>query len=245
MDCLSPDGDSITAGVRDRDLESLLSRKKLHLVLDLDHTLVHSVRCSRLSVHDKELLKKSKYEDSFLFDKGARVLKLRPGVRAFLEKANRMFDLSIYTMGCAEYAKRVSKLFDPEDSGLFGDHNLRIFSRKNCTTEKQKGLDIVLSHPRVVLIVDDTPTVWAENDRENVLTISPYCFFGKQKGSAESVFYDESKEHDRELDRVLAVLSEVHFRFYYYDNFEGDCGSRDVVKVLEMVRTSNHLSAVV
>ncbi|VFQ98311.1 unnamed protein product [Cuscuta campestris] len=105
----------------------------------------------------------------------------------------------------------------------------------------QKGLDIVLSHRRVVLIVDDTPTVWAENDRENVLTISPYFFFGKQKGSTESVFYDESKEHDGELDRVLAVLSEVHFRFYYYDNFEGDCGSRDVVKVLERVRTISPL----
>ncbi|VFQ78904.1 unnamed protein product [Cuscuta campestris] len=84
-------------------MQSLLGRKKLHLVLDLDHTLVHCVPVSKLTVQDSAnvemmMIKNPAAGDTHLLDGGALVLKLRPGVRSFLEKASTMFDLSIYIL---------------------------------------------------------------------------------------------------------------------------------------------------
>ncbi|XP_074282578.1 RNA polymerase II C-terminal domain phosphatase-like 4 [Silene latifolia] len=70
--------------LRDLDLDKLLLRKKLRLVLDLDNTLVH----------------------------GGFSVKLRPGVLDFLKKATELFDLTMYTMSKDNYAKEIAKILE-------------------------------------------------------------------------------------------------------------------------------------
>ncbi|KMT13164.1 hypothetical protein BVRB_4g085700 [Beta vulgaris subsp. vulgaris] len=60
--------------LRDDDLVDLIHRKKLHLVLDLDHTLLHSPR--RLSKKKKEVMK-AMHGFHVIFDD--QLVKLRPG----------------------------------------------------------------------------------------------------------------------------------------------------------------------
>ncbi|RAL41247.1 hypothetical protein DM860_010041 [Cuscuta australis] len=167
--------------------------------------------------------------DTHLLDGGALVLKLRPGVRSFLEKASAMFDLSIYTMGTRHYADQVAgRLVRHASHGGGGGLSfVKVISREDCTVERQKGLDVVPSHRRAVLVVDDKAKVWAMEDRDHVLTIAPYYFFGRLKGE------EEDEEEDKgELSRVLGVLREVHSRFFQ----EGD-GDRDAAQILKRVRS--------
>ncbi|VFQ81466.1 unnamed protein product [Cuscuta campestris] len=238
------------SGGRREDQEALMpqssvvgGRKKVHLVLDLDHTLVHCVPVSKLTLQEYSASMQKKTMmisrnptaagDTHLLDGGALVLKFRPGVRSFLEEASAMFDLSIYTMGTRHYANQVAaRLVRHASRGGGGLLSfVKVISREDCTVAKQKGLDVVPSHRRAVLVVDDKPKVWAREDRDNVVTISPYYFFGLNKGGK-----DEEEEEDKgELSRVLGVLKEVHSRFFHQLE-EGEGGERDVAQILKRVR---------
>ncbi|OMP07157.1 NLI interacting factor [Corchorus olitorius] len=67
-----------------------VSQKKLHLVLDIDHTLVHSFRLQNAS--NLGLSEGDENEDTKLID--GFVVKLRPFVLGFLEIAHTMFQMS-------------------------------------------------------------------------------------------------------------------------------------------------------
>jgi RNA polymerase II C-terminal domain phosphatase-like 3/4 len=91
-----------------------LQRRKLVLVLDLDHTLIHAVpgdkRCH--IVHCGEPAREY-------------VVKVRPFVDDFLKAACALFDMQVYTFGSREYADAIVHLLDPTKV-LFGD---RVVSR--------------------------------------------------------------------------------------------------------------------
>ena len=93
---------------------------------------------------------------------------------------------------------------------------------------KQKTLDVVLAHERVVLIVDDTEEVWGHSHKDNLIKIAPYNFFIRTDtpqvdldllGEVKSVsrFTDDEDEEDEELIRVLRTLTEVYNGFYGND----------------------------
>ncbi|XP_074282716.1 RNA polymerase II C-terminal domain phosphatase-like 4 [Silene latifolia] len=219
--------------LRDLNLKQLLQRKKLHLVLDLDNTLIH---CNDLEKKDtknnnqKNEKKNGKSspnnvkaagDDIYEIIKGAALIKLRPGTRDFLEKASEIFELSIYTMGDKEYAGEIAKILET-DKVRFS----RVIYRDNCSMKASKGLKVVLSHPRLVLIVDDLDEVWCAEDRGNVIKIKPYTFFDK-KGTRDD-------DDDQELVRVLGVLKAVHTKFY--DKKEGNYhANKDVRQLLKKV----------
>ena len=46
--------------------------------------------------------------------------KLRPGVRAFLQRASQLFELHVCTMGDRSYAEQMAALLDPQRT-LFAD----------------------------------------------------------------------------------------------------------------------------
>jgi len=91
----------------------LRTAKRLSLVLDIDHTLLHAtmdaraLEVPRCPVHVVR------------FGGGRYFVKLRPGVRAFLLRASRRFQLSINTAGTRDYADAIARLLDP-DGSLFG-----------------------------------------------------------------------------------------------------------------------------
>ncbi|ESQ46692.1 hypothetical protein EUTSA_v10000277mg [Eutrema salsugineum] len=186
---------------------SWLEDKKLHLVLDLDHTLIHTVRTSQLSESYKYLAGEAKSrKDLWRFNSGyasETLIKLRPFVHGFLKEASEMFSMYVYTKGCHEYAQLVLELIDP-DKVYFGE---RVISRRECPRAK-KTLDLVLADERGIVIVDDMCSVWPDH-RKNWLQIA----------KMEEV--DESEEKGP-LASVLRFLKEVHKGFF------SDCSEQEL-----------------
>ncbi|XP_056684380.1 RNA polymerase II C-terminal domain phosphatase-like 4 [Spinacia oleracea] len=216
--------------VRDVNMKLLTENKKLHLVLDLDHTLIHSMKIKKLKSTDKETIKNIKYDDVFeiKLSNSEYVLKLRPGAREFLDMVSSMFELSIFTIGKREYAHQVV-----EQLGGLSRFSC-VIAREDCLKTRQKTLDLVLSHKQTVLIVDDTEQVWEKSCKENLITIKRYDFFPiKEEGIVV--------EMDKELDRVFEMLREVHSLFY--DGNNEDYGmKKDAREVLKRVLIGRGLS---
>ncbi|KNA18165.1 hypothetical protein SOVF_073450 [Spinacia oleracea] len=212
-------GETMTR-LRNRNFNDLIKHKKLHLVLDLDNTLIHASDLGQKLKEDDDI-----YEILY----GMYLIKLRPGVRDFLEKASTMFEISICTMADEVYAEAVAKLLKSNKVS----ENLR-FSRVIChehyTNSNRKGLDIELSHERVVLIVDDCEEVWVDENKANLIKIKPYVSFNQKSDNNN----DQDQDQDQELARVLDVLKTVHSVFY--DDNEENYASKDVRQVLQNVR---------
>ncbi|EOA37741.1 hypothetical protein CARUB_v10012534mg [Capsella rubella] len=175
-----------------------LNKKKLHLVLDLDHTLLHSVMVSRLSEAEEYLLRESYFRGDLLMLDREMLIKLRPYLHEFLREANELFCMYVYTMGNRDYVQAVLKVITRDESGY------------------TKTLDLVLADECGVVIVDDTRQVWPEHER-NLLQITKYkyfrdCYHKASKSYAEEKS-DDSKSHIS-LRNVLKVLKNVHKEFF-------------------------------
>ncbi|KAL9243082.1 hypothetical protein vseg_017012 [Gypsophila vaccaria] len=232
--------EEVANNMRDNDLDCLLFFKKLHLVLDLDHTLIHSIKPSLLALHSKQYPNSNPILHRLLH--GNVHVKFRPGVVAFLNELRGMYNLSIFTMGSKAYGKAMAKLL--EDCGD-GFHFREVLGREDCVVRGRKTLEKVLSHERVILIVDDTEEVWRPSYCEtNLIKIEPYRFFSSEGGGVEKE-EEEEGVMDGELARVLRTLKSVHGAFYKggegdvmggEDCVEVDCSDRDVREVLKLVR---------
>lgn len=139
--------------------EQLQRARKLHLVLDIDLTLLHATidpRAQALPV--PEGLEVHSF-DVMSFGRPLRHwCALRPGLRGFLEQARQLYVLTIYTHGRRDYAHQVARVLDP-DKALFGD---RIVSRDDCPDlHGQKSLQRLFPGGiEMALILDDSPQVW-------------------------------------------------------------------------------------
>lgn len=173
---------------RDDYMQRLLSKKKLHLLLDLDHTLVHTILFETLTPIERKRIEK--IDDAYKIFDGKYVVKLRSGLCEFLKEVSTMFDVSIYTMGSRFYAEGAIKLLKIET--VFPKHSW-VISREDCIIDGQKALDVVLSHKKVAVIVDDTEEVWEESCLNNLIKIRRYKFFPVEEGI---------EELDNELARI-------------------------------------------
>ncbi|CAA7015581.1 unnamed protein product [Microthlaspi erraticum] len=193
------------------------NNKKLHLVLDLDHTLLHTAGVSCLSIEEKYLIEEARSkarEDLWSMEGDDSIdpylLKLRPFLRKFLEEADKMFVMYVYTMGTREYAEALLEIIDPEGN-YFRD---RVITRDESPEEKT--LDLVLAEERGVVIVDDTVGVWTHH-WSNLVEITEYNYF-RVDGQQEPKSYSEEKrdesENDGGLADVLKVLKHVHSEFF-------------------------------
>ncbi|CAA0272307.1 unnamed protein product [Arabidopsis thaliana] len=195
-------------------------KKKLHLVLDLDHTLLHSVLVSDLSKREKYLLEETDSRQDLWrrnVDGYEFIIKLRPFLHEFLIEANKLFTMHVYTMGSSSYAKQVLKLIDP-DKVYFGK---RVITRE--ASPFNKSLDLLAADKRRVVIVDDTVHVWPFHKR-NLLQITKYIYFkvdGTKWDSYAEAKKDESQSNGS-LANVLKFLEVVHKRF------EEDLGFKDL-----------------
>ncbi|KAH6772337.1 C-terminal domain phosphatase-like 4 [Perilla frutescens var. hirtella] len=231
------------ARLRDKDVKDLLChRRKLYLVLDLDHTLLNSARLSDIKEEEeylssqKDALPDALKTSLFRLDRMHMMTKLRPFVHTFLEEASSLFEMYIYTMGERPYALEMAKLLDPSDKYFHS----RIIAQGDCTQKYQKGLDIVLGQESTVLILDDTEAVWKEH-KDNLILMDRYHFFasscknfGFNYSSLSQLRTDES-ETEGALPTVLKILQQIHSLFFdkgRKDNLE----DRDVRQVLKTVR---------
>jgi RNA polymerase II subunit A-like phosphatase len=164
----------------------LLKNRKLSLVVDLDQTIIHA--CIEPTVGEWQKDPSSpNYEAvkdvrSFqLNDDGPRGLasgcwyyiKMRPGLKEFLNKISELYELHVYTMGTRAYAMNIAKIVDPTKK-LFGD---RIISRDENGSITSKNLARLFPvDTKMVVIIDDRADVWPKN-RPNLIKVVPYDFF--------------------------------------------------------------------
>ncbi|RKF60605.1 RNA polymerase II subunit A C-terminal domain phosphatase [Erysiphe neolycopersici] len=164
----------------------LLKNRKLSLVVDLDQTIIHA--CIEPTIGEWQNDPTSpNYEavkevQSFqLNDDWPRgvasgcwyYIKMRPGLKKFLNKISEMYELHVYTMGTRAYAMNIAKIVDPEKK-LFGD---RIISRDENGSITTKSLSRLFPvNTKMVVIIDDRADVWPKN-RSNLVKVVPYDFF--------------------------------------------------------------------
>ncbi|CAE6116704.1 unnamed protein product [Arabidopsis arenosa] len=189
---------------------SWLEDKKLHLVLDLDHTLVHTIKASQLSESEKYLTEEV-------------------GSRKDLWRFNSGFpDESLIKLAETFCSQVVLELIDPEKI-YFGN---RVITRRE--SPGLKTLDLVLADERGVVIVDDKCSVWP-HDKKNLLQIAKYKYFGDQSCSfSECKKKRDESEEKGPLDIVLRFLKDVHNEFFC-DWSRKDLDSVDVRPLLKEI----------
>lgn len=180
----------------------LLEQRKLSLVVDLDQTVIHACIDPTVGEWQKDPTNPN-YEavkdvQSFqLNDDGPRgvasgcsyYIKMRPGLREFLEHISTMYELHVYTMGTRAYATNIAKIIDP-DLKLFGN---RVISRDENGSMTAKSLQRLFpASTNMVVIIDDRADVWPKN-RPNLIKVVPYDFF-KGVGDINSSFLPKRED---------------------------------------------------
>ena len=192
--------------------ESNLEQRRLYLVLDLDETLVHSVRGSVRQVPSDASstaegssrggggsaqapsLPPAQDEVTLTVQNVEFEMLLRPGVHAFLREMSSLFCVHLYTMGSREYVQQALHHLDPSHEIFKPGQVLAWNPALDRTT---KTLHRLLCVPEIVLIVDDSPMAWA-NHLPNLLLIDRFT----------------GDPDDSSLSRVGEHLKAVHRQYF-------------------------------
>ncbi|KAJ1939171.1 CTD phosphatase Fcp1, partial [Kickxella alabastrina] len=179
---------SIEADVRD----ALWDQKKLSLIIDLDQTIIHADATADPKFQER-LLENYKGPPgepapsgdgprglpsdigAFYLPEDPRqyYVKMRPGLRDFLERVSKLYEMHIYTMGTRSYANAVAHLIDPEQRYFNG----RILSRDESGSMTKKTLKRLFPvDTSMVVILDDRGDVWEWSP--NLICVYAYEFFG-------------------------------------------------------------------
>ncbi|KAK7273161.1 hypothetical protein RIF29_14209 [Crotalaria pallida] len=221
---------------RIEEQNKMFATRKLCLVLDLDHTLLNSAKFVEVDpVHD-EILRKKEEQDRekphrhlFRFPHMGMWTKLRPGIWNFLEKASKLYELHLYTMGNKLYATEMAKVLDPKGTLFAG----RVISKGDDTDSvdgedrapKTKDLEGVLGMESAVVIIDDSVRVWPHN-KLNLIVVERYTYFpisrrqfGLPGPSLLEIDHDERPEAGT-LASSLGVIERIHKNFFASQSLE-------------------------
>lgn len=161
----------------------LLQGRKLSLVVDLDQTIIHATVDPTIAEWRQDPANPNydavkEVADFQLVDDGPGgrgcnyYIKLRPGLKQFLEDISKKYELHIYTMGTRAYAQEIAKIVDPKRR-FFGD---RILSRDESGSLTNKTLQRIFPvDTDMVVIIDDRGDVWQWSP--NLIKVTPYDFF--------------------------------------------------------------------
>ncbi|XWS54065.1 hypothetical protein CRYUN_Cryun10bG0057000 [Craigia yunnanensis] len=167
--------------------KKMFAANKLCLVLDLDHTLLNSAKFIEVDPVHEEILRKKEEQDRekperhlFRFHHMGMWTKLRPGIWNFLEKASKLYELHLSTMGNKLYATEMAKVLDPKGVLFAG----RVISRGDDgdpfdgdeRVSRSKDLEGVLGMESAVVIIDDSVRVWPHN-KLNLIVVERYTYF--------------------------------------------------------------------
>lgn len=213
---------------------NLLERRKLALVLDLDHTLLNSCMSTEMADEPEAGLLKFRLDHERGLGPEGKTLhfverlqiwtKLRPGVKKFLRQAAAMFEVHVITMGSQSYADEMRQLIDPGRQHIKGSviglgqmdefGELRPADKKRLDGELS-GLD------SIAVVLDDHVGVWPDHE-ENLIEIDRYLYFPsalKQFGMWRHGASLLEKRVDEVADRstlsaAFEVLRRVHQDFF-------------------------------
>jgi RNA polymerase II subunit A C-terminal domain phosphatase len=214
--------------------------RKLALILDLDHTLIHTT-ASDYAPADIEALQKEDIHHVAIDEKlegigtltKHYIVKKRPHLDDFLHKAHEHFQMTIYTAGTRKYAAAVANMMDPTGKLFSG----RIVSRSDIPNDKHAGLEkslarLFLGDASMAIIVDDREDVWKGEQSRQLYVVRPFVHF---KGGHEvnnsagatssedrviSMLHSDPDEItksnvDDQLLRCLEVSMEIHQEYYH------------------------------
>ena len=220
-----------------------LKERKLSLVLDLDHTLLHATHdpaargIRRPDVHSFVLEHGGGQQQPQQTKQHMRhYVKLRPKLEAFLSQVSRKFDLSIYTHGTRDYAVEIAKIIDPDQSKF----HQRIVSRTDFPLLSHKSLSHLFPScdDSMVIILDDRLDVWKENP-QNVLLIEPYHFFTGMKdvnNASGPCSTSVSSDDDHHKTSSSSSVNPTHHRISALTNLVEDATYLDhIQQMLEEV----------
>ncbi|KAJ2450517.1 CTD phosphatase Fcp1 [Coemansia sp. RSA 2336] len=179
------------AAAIDADTQSRLwEQKKLSLIIDLDQTIIHATDTANPHFGSWliENYQGPEHPDthppsdqqlppdirSFFLPRviPEYFIKLRPGLRNFLETISKYYEMHIYTMGTRPYADAVAAIVDPQGR-YFGR---RILSRDESGSQEVKNLQRLFPvDTSMVTILDDRADVWKWSP--NLIKVHPYEFF--------------------------------------------------------------------
>lgn len=155
---------------------------KVTLVLDLDETLVHS-----------EYIQPAYYDYVFQVSLNESLhniyVSYRPGLKQFLDRITKEFEVVIFTASMKKYAKEVIKSFDPHQKIKY------LLYRDYCTEvngEYVKDLRVLGRDLKNVLIVDNNKG----------------CFMFQQRNGIEiSTWIND--QNDKELDYIYNLVMSI------------------------------------
>uniref|UniRef100_A0A0N4ZFI1 RNA polymerase II subunit A C-terminal domain phosphatase n=1 Tax=Parastrongyloides trichosuri TaxID=131310 RepID=A0A0N4ZFI1_PARTI len=217
--------DKLAQEIGKKDQDSVLKRRKLILLVDLDQTIIHTTNQPYEADVSNPANKDVIYYDLY----GSRYFtKLRPYARKFLENISKIYELHVVSYGQRNYAHQIAFILDPEKK-LFGH---RILSRDEILSANHKTSNMKMLFPcgeQLIAIIDDRADVWQYAD--NLLQVSPYKFFedtGDINAPPDSVDGMEQKrssnnsrtvkavesDNDEQLISIERVLTEIHETFY-------------------------------
>ncbi|XP_031276275.1 RNA polymerase II C-terminal domain phosphatase-like 4 [Pistacia vera] len=221
---------------------NLFSQRKLQLVLDLDHTLLHSQRIHKLTHEEKYLKRRAdsleNTSDGDLFKIDDKfIVKLRPYLRTFLKEASSMFELYIYTMGYRYYAEGVAMLLDPKCEYFIKS---RIISRDDSKQKGKKSLDLVLGQERGIVILDDTESAWSEH-KENLIVMGRYNYYRDQRFDHKS--FSVMRTDENETNGALAndVGADAAIVWSRAEEMGATCKTRIDSSVTHLVSSNNKI----
>lgn len=207
---------------------NMFTSKKLSLVLDLDHTLLHCTDDPRA----QSFLRRP-HVYAFELDGKAMFLKPRPGLHHFLQIMQQHYEMHVYTAGTRPYALKVCSIIDPRGE-FFHDRIVSRDDNPELSADDKRISRLFPVDDSMVAIVDDRREVWhkAGSDRNLVTCQAYYYFLGMHEvnNSSDPVNepvagqQQEEESKDVGLAKVEEVLLALHQDFYDGGGEEGGDG---------------------
>ena len=171
-----------------RDLESgerlrtHRSNKKV-LILDLDQTLIHTIKnpYEVLSTMRGSKISIIRKREKLIKEGGIAFIK-RPGLDTFLCTLSPYYDITVFTSATRIYAQKIINQIDPKRKYI-----RRLMAREDCRRAKQeggngyiKGINLLHGNKdkKDIFIIDDLILNWP-HDISNLIPIPP--FFGNMR----------------------------------------------------------------
>ena len=198
-----------------QDAARLTKLRKLSLVLDLDHTLVHATDDPRAALHQQSrtdvrsliLAVPSPQQPGMWFHQ-QHFVKLRPHVKEFLEAVMDQYEVQVYTAGTREYAEQVVIILSrhlvgaQRDQADLEDLKRRVFqAERRLAAGKQQRNGIVGMQNTSGKDSQDSQSKGNDVEAATVGQKRKRVTFGDAPASAKS---DETTQED--VDRLKAEL---------------------------------------